>query len=663
MNVKRFYDNPAWIPVVIMAMILAACASIGRPEGGPRDVDPPVYVKSTPRPGQTNVDNQKLEIFFDENIKVEDASTKIVVSPAQKLMPQIFGNGKKISVELRDSLLPETTYTIDFSDAIVDLNEGNILDGFALEFSTGETIDSLRISGMLFQASNLEPAQGMLVGCYSNLDDSALTTIPMQRIARTNQYGQFTIRGLKEGKYRVFAINDVNRDYKWDRSEDVAFFDSIVSPTVCNIEVVDTLLNSAGTDSIASRAGVKYLPNDILLTWFNEGYQSHYLKNYSRPDSSRIVVQLSAQPDTMPTLEIVNGKNAGRRIDNTTAILNATLKCDSLEYWLTDRDIISQDSLLIALRYLHTDTLDNITWTTDTLKFNYMRKKEKKKKKEEEADTVPQIDFLDFVCDAKSQQELNLGLTFTCSQPIDSIVPGGIRLEIQRDTIWSLLASPVLRQDTVNTPLKYKADYLWEEGAKYKLTIDSAAVFGIYGNWNKPSTAEFQVKTYEDYAMVTFLVPKEIDNFVIELLSSNDVPIMQQPVVDGAATFSYIIPGKYYARGFIDANRNGIWDTGNVAQKIQPEEVYYYPKKLEMKKNWEVEQQWDPFELPLDKQKPLDIKKNKPKKKAGEIEQKTDEDEEEDEWGDMNYNPYGNSNNNSNSSTNRRSTGGFKTYN
>ena len=174
----------------------------------------------------------KIELFFDENVQVKDAMTKVVVSPAQINIPQITANGKKLTVSLRDTLIPNTTYTIDFSDAVSDLNEGNELDGLAVSFSTGDTVDSLQISGMVFEARNLEPAQGMVVGVYSNLDDSAVRTLQLERIAKTNQKGQFTIRGLKPGKYRIYAINDLNRDYHWDRSEDVAFYDVLVSPSV-----------------------------------------------------------------------------------------------------------------------------------------------------------------------------------------------------------------------------------------------------------------------------------------------------------------------------------------------------------------------------------------------------------------------------------------------
>lgn len=109
----------------------------------------------------------------------------------------VTANGRKVTVEFRDTLLPNTTYTVDFADAIKDLNESNVLDGLALDFATGDSIDSLRISGMLFEARTLEPAQGMLVGVYSNLSDTAIRTLPFERITKTNQLGQFTIRNLK----------------------------------------------------------------------------------------------------------------------------------------------------------------------------------------------------------------------------------------------------------------------------------------------------------------------------------------------------------------------------------------------------------------------------------------------------------------------------------
>ncbi|MDE5836165.1 MAG: Ig-like domain-containing protein, partial [Paramuribaculum sp.] len=288
------------IAAAIVAVIMAACASMGRPEGGPRDEEPPVFMGSTPAPGALDVKSNKITIRFNENVQVSDPLTKVVISPAQVTTPLITAAGKNIVVELRDTLIPNTTYTVDFSDAIKDLNEGNVIDGFSFAFSTGPYIDTLQISGMVLQASNLEPAQGMLVGVYSNLADSAISTLPMERITKTNQLGQFTIRNLKEGTYRLFALKDNNRDWHWDRSEDVAFMDVTVSPGVSNINVRDTLKAVDGSDSIVERISAVYTPDDVLLTWFNEDYKAQYMLRNDRVDRNRLSFLFNAPSDTFP---------------------------------------------------------------------------------------------------------------------------------------------------------------------------------------------------------------------------------------------------------------------------------------------------------------------------------------------------------------------------
>ncbi|MBQ2838788.1 MAG: Ig-like domain-containing protein [Muribaculaceae bacterium] len=652
---KKYQRHILFFAGTIIAFIMVACASIGRPEGGPRDEMPPVFIKSNPTQGQTNVKSNKIEIFFDENLKVDDASNKVVISPVQKAMPSIIANGKKVSVELRDTLIPNTTYTIDFSDAIRDLNEGNPVDGFALDFSTGDSIDSLRISGMLFEARNLEPAQGMIVGVYSNLADSAISTLPLERISKTNQLGQFTIRGLKPGYYRIFALNDKNRDYHWDRSEDVAFYDVALSPSVEPIEVMDTLRASDGKDSLVSRQGVKFLPNNVLLTWFNEGYAAQYLKDYKRPERNRITFDFATKADTLPQITIINGKKAGLDIDEW-ALLNAGETLDTLEYWINDSVILAQDSILVAARYLRTDTNENLSWTTDTLKLFYKEPKKKKKKdKDEETDSIPEVKFLNWTLQAANPQDVNKPLRFLSSQPLAFIDNNGIKLSIKRDTIWESLPSPRILPDTSGYILKYTIPYEWQAGEKYKLEIDSASLIGIYNECNKPYKQEFSVRPIEDYVNLYFNVSGTELPIIVELLDGSDKVVATAPVIEGKASFNFLLPGKYFARAFIDNNNNGEYDTGKLLDKQQPEEVYYYPKIINAKKNWDIEQSWNIYEQPLDLQKPLQIKKNKPaQKKSGKNEQNQEEEEDEyDEFDDEYYTNPNRQNNSSGSSINR----------
>ena len=659
---KKYKHYTLILSALAIAIIMVACASIGRPEGGPRDETPPVFVKSNPIQGQTNVTKGKLEMFFDENLKIDDASNKVVISPVQKTMPSIIANGKKIIVELRDTLIPNTTYTVDFSDAIRDLNEGNPVDGFAIDFATGDSIDSLRISGMLFDARNLEPAQGMIVGVYgNNLADSAISSLPLERISKTNQLGQFTIRGLKPGSYRLFALNDKNRDYHWDRTEDVAFYDVTVSPLVERIDVTDTLRAVDGTDSLVVRQGVKYLPNDVLLTWFNEGYVAQYLKDYKRPDRRRLTFNFAAKSDTIPQITLINGPKAGLEIKDW-AILNASATLDTLEYWINDTTVFAQDSMLISARYLRTDTNEELTWTTDTLKMFFKEPKEKKdkkkkKKEEEEADTLPPaLNFINWTLQAANPQNVNRPLRFLSSQPIASINNAGVRLSIKRDTVWEQIPHSDILPDTTRQVLKFTMSHDWEPGEKYRLEIDSAALVGIYNEWNKPFKQEFAVRPTEDYVNLYFNVSGTDMPIVVELLDASDKVVATAPAIDGRASFNFLLPNRYYARAFIDRNNNGEYDTGNLLEKVQPEEIYYYSKRIDAKKNWDIEQSWNIYELPLDLQKPLDIKKNKPAQKNGNKNnhrEEEEETEEEDEFGDSYYG--GSSNHRGSSTTTNRS--------
>ena len=625
--------------MIAAAMLVAACANMGRPEGGPRDELPPVYVRSNPAMGQLNVKGNKITVEFDENIALDDAMNKIVVSPAQRTTPAISSNAKRVTVELRDTLLPNTTYTIDFADAVKDLNEGNVLDGLALDFATGDTIDTLRISGMVFEAQTLEPAQGMLVGVYSNLEDSAIHTLPMDRITKTNQMGQFTIRNLKEGTYRIFALNDVNRDYHWDRSEDVAFYDVTISPTATPTTVTDTLVRENGQrDSLVTRDATRYLPDDVLLTWFNEGYSSQYLKDYKRPERNKITFQFGTKADTHPIIRLLNTHRAGDEI-STWSMLDASPTLDTLTYWIADTSLVALDSITLEASYMRTDTNDCLRRTTDTLRFNIrsVKKKEEKKKKkkdEEEEDSIPKIPHMDLRVSSGSSQELNRGLVITGGTPIVSFDTTAVKLEMQVDTLWYPIEPPRFHRLDSLKPMTYTAPYEWEEGTKYRLTVDSAAVHDIYGLDNEPLTHEFTTKKSDDYSTVSFTITG-LDGrpAIVEVLNTSDKPAGYAPVEGNIATIAYLPPGTYYARLYIDANGDGKWTTGSLSDSIprQPEETYYYPKKLTLKKNWTIEQSWDINELPVDQQKPQEIKKNKPKRKKGDPEEPRNGDEEEED--------------------------------
>lgn len=631
--------------VVAAALLLAACASIGRPEGGPRDMTPPVMVSSTPAPGSVNVSNGRIDIIFDENITLDDPMNKIVVSPPQKKQAQISSNGRRVRITLRDTLRDSTTYTVDLADAVRDLNEGNILDGQAIDFSTGPSIDTLMISGIVVEGRTLEPAQGMIVGVYSTpVADTALTTLPMERITKTNALGRFTIRNLKPGSYRVFAINDLNHDFHWDRSEDIAFLDRDISPSTMAVEVTDTFTDAAGNDSLVTRPATRFLPDDILLTWFNENYKPLYLVKHERPDARRLTLEMSTRSDSLPQLTLLNTVRAGARLDRE-AVLQSSPGLDSLTYWLRDTTLIGSDTLKIAARYLHTDTLDNITFTTDTLTFA-LRQPKKKKKRDEETDSVPKLEFVNIGISSRQPQDLNMPLLFETSTPTASIDSAGFRIEELVDSVWMPVAAKIPSPPDSLQPMRLLTEMTWKPKTKYRVTIDSLAVTDIYGNHNRPFVQEVSTHAIEDYAALFFNIGDlGPDSAIVELLSS-DKPVRLEPVRNGVATFEYVTPGAYYARLFIDRNHNGRWDTGCVADTLQPEDVFYFSKKLNLKKNWDVEQQWNIYETPVDLQKPEDIKKNKPPRPKWETEEerekrkKGNNDDEEEEFDPFMNDPF-----------------------
>lgn len=628
-NSKSLY----YIFIIIAAAVMYSCANIGNPSGGPIDKTPPIFMRSNPTPNAVNVKDRKIEIFFDEIVTLKDPSTKIIVSPAQTEMPRMSALGRKVTVELVDSLLPNTTYTIDFSNSIQDNNEGNAIDNFAFAFSTGSVIDSMRVSGYVLDSRTLEPMQSVVVGLQSNLADSAFHKEKLQRVALTNDRGQFTIRNVSPGSYHIFALKDLDRDYKFGNpTEDIAFLDSIIVPSIGSREAADTVYNDLNEiDTIMRATRPAYFPNDILLSMFNEDRKSQYLANNLRVDSTRISLTFAAASDTLPSLSIV-GRND---VPDQWYTLERSQTNDTLTYWIRPPHLVSADTLMVSTTYLRTDTASNLSWGTDTLKFTFQRQKAKKKKKNEETDSLEQIRFMELHPLANGTQEVYAPLLLQTGTPIERYSREAFHLQrkLQNDTTFypAEIKSIALRDSTLNRrDLMLKVD--WEPGAAYTLAVDSLAMTDIYGLQTKPLKVDFNVRKMEEYGNIVFNIPAVRDSAIVELLDGTEKIVLRAPVKNHRAELLNLLPGKYYARLFIDRNGNGKYDTGNYDMHLQPEETVYYPGAINLKKNWDVEQTWDIYATPIDKQKPEAIKKNKPERKKWEKvnteKTETDEDEE-----------------------------------
>ena len=662
-----------WLLTLAVGIILAACASIGSPEGGPRDYTPPQVTRTSPEANALNFKGQKVEIIFDEIVNLKDQQKKVIISPAPKTQPLIRTVGKKVTVEFRDELEENTTYVIDFSNAIEDNNEGNQLDGYSFAFSTGDEIDTLAVSGIVLRANDLEPMQHVIVGLHSNLDDTAFTHVPLERVSRTNDLGKFTIRNLKPGSYHVFALSDVDGDYRMARTEDIAFLDEVIVPSTSEYTSQDTVFTfDRRVDTVMTATHTLYLPNDLLLCMFNEGYRNHYVRQTSRPEANKLHILFGAPNDSLPQLEVLHPAEHERNWYR----VERTMTNDSLFYWITDSALIKTDTLIVAMTYLRTDTAERLEQVTDTVRFGYRKpnsqiKEEEKKAKEREdrakrlaqllekqekaaaqgkelgegeLEEIKELQHVDPNAIPKLKMELaksgsiDIGdsIILRFDTPIASINPRGVHLDIKRDTLWvPYPVVPSLRPVNDLNPMRYWLPVTALPDSTYRLTIDSAAVTSVYGLHNDPLIKEMKVKGTEEYANVYFKVNVKGDAFV-ELLGSGEKVMRTVKVKDGAFELLNVTPNTYYLRLTLDSNGNGQWDTGNYGSHLQPEEVYYYPKRLKLRRNWDLDETWNIYETALDLQKPDDIKHNKPEEAKNKVEKKQNktgsEDEEEDEF-------------------------------
>ena len=609
----------------MLVIIGYSCASMGTPDGGPYDEMPPKFLGSSPKLHAVNVKSTKFELEFDEFIKLEKASEKVVVSPPQLEQPEIKVMGKKVVGELLDTLKDGVTYTIDFSDAIVDNNEGNPMGHFTYSFSTGSSIDTMEVSGTVLNAADLEPIKGIQVGLHKNLNDSAFTKLPFDRVSRTDSRGHFSIRGVAPGKYRIYALMDGNQNYLFDsKTEAIAFSDSIIIPSMMPATRQDTIWKDTLTiDTIKTIGYTRFMPDDIILRVFKEENTRQYFSRGQRDKENHFILKFSAKADTLPIL-------TGLNFDATDAfIVEPNAGNDSICYWIKDSLVYQMDTLQLKMDYLYTDSLNQLVPKTDTIylankltraqkeklaKKEAEEKEKERKKKERKGEKVgPEpTPFLNMKVDAPSTFDINKNIVLSFEEPVVRMDTSAIHVNVKVDTLW--VKTPFLLVADSVVPRQYEILASWEPEKEYQLQIDSAAITGLYGLQTNKVEQTLKVKKLDEYGTLLLNLPGVEQTCIVELLDSSGKVLRQQAVTpEGTADFYYLAPNtKYYIRMFDDRNGNKVWDTGVFETGIQPEEVYYFPKVWEMKANFGFEETWDVHAVPIDKQKLDEIKKQKP---------------------------------------------------
>ena len=599
---------------------------MGQPDGGWYDDDPPKVIGSTPADQSANVKSKKITIYFDEYIKLEDATSKVIVSPPQLEMPEIKSAGKRIIVELKDTLKENTTYTIDFSDAITDNNEGNPMGNYTYSFSTGEQIDTFEVSGYVLDASNLEPIKGIMVGLYDDFADSAFKTKPMLRVSRTDGSGHFVVKGVAPGKYRAFALKDADGDFIFNqKSEMLAFNHDTLVPSWKPDTRVDTVWrDSLHIDALLQVPYTHFLPDDVTLLAFTMTQTDRYLLKTERKEANMFSMYFSYGH---PELPVIRGLNFDA---DSAFVIETGEKQDTIHYWLRDTALVNQDTLRMEISYMMTDTLGALVSQTDTIDVlaktpyekrmkdkakeleRWQKEQDKKKKRGEPYDSIYREKPLEPRINLPQTMTPENEVTVEMATPLVRCDTSMVHLYSMIDSVW--YESTCVFEPVEHSIREYRILANWKPGIEYSLEIDSAAFEDIYGKVSDPYKQGVKIDTEETYSSLKITLSGIADTaqVILQLLSASDAVVKEVRAEKSVATFKYVKPGKYYLRALVDLNGNGIWDTGDYDQNLQAEAIYYYPREIECKEKWDVSQNWNVLSTPVYKQKPLAITKQKP---------------------------------------------------
>ncbi len=597
------------LTMVVGFMSLAySCANRGiGPQGGPKDSTPPVVVKETPANGSVNFNERRVEIFFNEYIQLDKVSENVLISPPQQRPPEVKAYGKKVMVTFDEDLRDSTTYTIDFGSAICDNNEKNPINGYSFAFATGDVIDSLEVSGQLLNAEDLNPLSGIVVGIHQNPDDSALTTIPFTRIAKTDKDGFFNIKNIHPGAYRIYALGDVSKDYVYQPGEGVALYDSIISP-FCNSELqLDTVWKDSLTiDTIKQVLNKVCEPADLVLMYFKENKQRQYFQRAIRDERHFFHLYFAAPQDSLPIVRPLPN-------DTTTAdSVSVNPTKDTITYWLTDSLFIMSDTLTFELTYQKSDSVYELQWQKDTIYAVYRepRISEKAKAKME---LNKQVKHVEIRHTARSPFEIYAPLVIKTETPVKTMTVDSVHLYEMLDTVPKSIPFEIMPVDS--SYMLWQVTHDWKADTNYKFEIDSAAVTDIYDNVNEAVKANFKTRTLDEYSSIIIKIDPFDERAMLQILDDKDKVIKTLPAVAEGTKFEYLSPKSYYLRIYLDLNGDSIWTTGDFATHRHPEPVYYFSSKLTLRANWDFEETFEYLTIPVEKQKPKEIKTDASKKK------------------------------------------------
>lgn len=524
---------------IVFFLALQSCANRGTgPQGGPKDTIPPILLSAYPANGSTNFNTNTIILEFNELVSVNNPTQNVIFSPPLKTTPSVKALGKKVNIVFQDSLQPNTTYTIDIKKCIVDYTESNPYENYVYMFSTGDKVDSLQISGKIIDAQTLAAKKNYTVGIYSNLSDTTFTTQKFDRFTKTNENGEFTIYGVAEGEYNLYALNDAGGVYHYqNKGTDIAFMDSTVIPSAHLHGKVDTLWTDTTKtqyENVTLNAYYEYFPNDLVLKTFKEKTISHRLKSYKRIAANKLSLIFSEPQDIEPTINII-GENVSDPL-----LKERTYRADSLIYWVKDSLLYQKDSLQFAVSYLKTDSTGAHIAQTDSLYFIFRETKAAKRRKEKS--TTNHV--FNFSHNLNKSLEVYDTIKFVFDEPIKEIITDSISLSLKVDTIFEKVDYKIMFDDSICKKKLYLL-FKKELGGNYQINMDSASITSIYGKTINAFKKPIKIKSLEEYSNLYIKFNENVNNGIVQLLNDKDIVIQECPVVDAEAYFEDITPGAY----------------------------------------------------------------------------------------------------------------------
>ena len=619
----------AAVAVTFGTAFLWRCASIGNPEGGPRDTLPPNVMGATPFFNTANFTGKRIYITFDEYVQLKDQQKEFFTSPKMKTTPLLTIKGRGVQIDIQDTLAPNTTYALNFGSSLCDNNEGNPLHGFRYVFSTGPEVDSMFMSGYAVDAYKKDSSQKAFIFFYDAADsafmrepflrllesdrhdtmpayDSTVFKVAPSAIARAENNGIFIAQNLKPIDYYIYALEDSNSNLTYEPGVDkIGFLEGVYNPA----ELPGFM---AWYDT--TRQYMTAEPQLFIRMFMDKQFKRQNLAEQKRPLQHKIELYFNAPYPQIDSL-FLDG------IDSSQIITEyVTPTRDTINLWLNVPGDSLPDTIKGRITYMKHDSINQLVQSTDklTLFWKYIetkeeeREREKQEKEKERAEqagetyTPPEKpNPFKYKLNASGDVNPEHNVSISFDYPIvamDSSRISLIRFGENEGEMYNVKYA--INRDTADMH-NWIISAQWMEGQKYQLVIPDSVFLDVAGQRNDSIRGDFSILSQEEFGTLVANVKGKTDSslYILQLLDDKGKMLQERKyVTTGQQVFRYISPGDVSLRVVEDANGNGQWDTGDLIVRKEPERVEIFTPEsgnalLAMKANWEIEITVDMNEL------------------------------------------------------------------